>query len=161
MSKGNQLKKVEGGKGKETKQPEVEKRFPEILKEDLSSFEILDFKERNVEIAKDQKEYRTIPTCVIHEQQSRFISKFLLSEEDLERINRTKSLWHIQFTFGQAMQPILLTSESPFKTKEEQKKAIELRLQTEKAQAKANQENEENEVIRKYDALMDKRNSKE
>lgn len=74
-----------------------------------------DFPERNVELAKDQPEYQTLP--VHYDPQAEgapMTSCFRLSPAEIEEINRTGLLWHTQFTFGHPYQPIRMAVTKPF-----------------------------------------------
>lgn len=62
---------------------------------------------REVNYAEDQPEYRTLPTLKTKDGQ--VISRWELSDEELETIKTTKSIYLINHTFNQPLQPILMT----------------------------------------------------
>lgn len=70
----------------------------EIVKE-----KITDNLEVNVEIAKGQKEYRTLPANV---QRGVIAYAFDLSDEDIEAIKKNKRIYLCCITFGKPMQPM-------------------------------------------------------
>lgn len=151
------LKKEKGGKATEPKKVEIQTQFPEILKSDFRPLEALDFPERNVEIAKDQKEYRTLPACVIMEEEQRIITKFAFTDEDIKEIQKNKCLYHAQMTFKQSMQPVLLTVENPFLSEDEQKEAVDFRKKHDAQKQAEAKRKEEDEIIRRYNEIIESR----
>lgn len=94
----------------------------------------VDFKERNLMLAEDQPEYETLPVyCEYREvivpngpndPQLAIMTKvvpwsmtacFKLNKEEIEEIVRTGKLWHTQMLFGANFQPILMSTQNPFK----------------------------------------------
>ncbi|MBR8535400.1 hypothetical protein KDU71_07495 [Carboxylicivirga sediminis] len=74
----------------------------------------LEFEEVNSRIAEKQEEYETLPACIrIDKPECHIITCFELSDEEIEEIVKTKKLWHVQLSFAQPMQPILMTTKKP------------------------------------------------
>lgn len=73
------------------------------------------FPQVNIEIAKEQDEYITLPACIIDEPEGRIITCFELSDEEIKEIVETKKLWHTQLSFRKPMQPISMSTQNPFK----------------------------------------------
>ncbi len=75
----------------------------------------VNFPEANVQLAKDQPEYQTLP--VLYEPTAEGVPMtccFELSEDELKEINDTGKLWHTQWTFGHPFQPIRMSTKRPF-----------------------------------------------
>lgn len=70
----------------------------------------IDFKERNVIIAKDQEDYRQLPAFWNTAEGSATFC-FELNKEDLEQIQKTGKIWVKQLTFGNPMQPMNISTE--------------------------------------------------
>lgn len=69
------------------------------------------FPEANAVLAANQDEYEPLP--VRRFEDGRVAMCFRLSPAELEEIARTKTLWVQQLTFGQAFQPIALSTQRP------------------------------------------------
>ena len=80
----------------------------------------IQFEECNVEIAKNQKEYRTLPAFVDKEIGT-VTTCFELDNEELKQIRRTKKFWLTLLTFNKPLQPIQTTCLNPFQHIEESK----------------------------------------
>lgn len=67
------------------------------------------FPESNVEIAKDQPEYNTLPALV--RDSGEVVICWQLSPEEIARINETGQIWQTMLTFGMPLQPQRITTE--------------------------------------------------
>jgi hypothetical protein len=67
-----------------------------------------DFKERTHLIAEHQEEYETLPAML--NQQEGSITFCWFNKEEIDRINKTGEIWMKQFTFGNPMNPIALST---------------------------------------------------
>jgi hypothetical protein len=65
-----------------------------------------------VEIAKGQEEYMTLP-AVYHSDGEAHVSRWELSDEELKTLMETRSIYLHVWTFGGRTQPVLLTVEKP------------------------------------------------
>lgn len=75
----------------------------------------LQFEGANVALAKDQPEYETLH--VLHqpdEHGSPMTACFQLTPEEIAEIVATGCIWHTQWTFGHAFQPIRMSTSKPF-----------------------------------------------
>lgn len=70
------------------------------------------FPEVNLEIAKDQPEYNTLPANV---DQASGVMTFCweISDEDLAQIIETRKIWHRVLTGGGPLQPVAMTVTKP------------------------------------------------
>jgi hypothetical protein len=91
----------------------------------------VDFKERNLMLAEDQPEYETLPVYVEYREviipgdsQLAIMTKvipwsmtacFELNKEEIDEIVRTGKIWHTQMLFGNNFQPIIMSTQNPFK----------------------------------------------
>lgn len=72
------------------------------------------FPEANAVLAANQDDYEPLPVHRFPDDpQGRVAMCFRLSPAELEEIARTKTLWIQQLTFGQAFQPIALSTQRP------------------------------------------------
>lgn len=68
----------------------------------------------DIVIAKDQPQYKPIPANIQHTVPECPVTMcWELSDEELNRLLVTKKLWHSVWTFGQPLQPILLSVTPP------------------------------------------------
>lgn len=67
-----------------------------------------EFDEVNVRLAEHQEEYQTLPVHYNPTEGSMSFC-FELSEEERKQVNETGEIWVKVLTFGNAMQPILVT----------------------------------------------------
>lgn len=75
---------------------------------------LIKFKEQTVVIAKDQPEYEPLPAHVFEgDEQGRIACCWRLSWWERLRVLITGRVWHQVLTFGEALQPQLLTVERP------------------------------------------------
>ena len=93
----------------------------------------IDFPQRNLELAKDQPEYETLPVyCEMKEitmpnrpgdPQNALMTRsvpwsmtacFQLNKEEIDEIVRTGCLWYTQHLFGNNFQPISMSTQNPF-----------------------------------------------
>lgn len=74
------------------------------------------FPEVNVEVAKDQPEYNTLPSFVgpVYQDVLGVICCFELTEEEIKRIVQDKRIWHRTLTGGAPLQPFLMTVEKDY-----------------------------------------------
>jgi hypothetical protein len=59
----------------------------------------IEFKGQNVIFAKDQPEYQPLPALVIEGNEGEVISCWQLTDEELERLNKTKCIYLSQLCF--------------------------------------------------------------
>ena len=64
-----------------------------------------------IELGKDQPEYQVLP--VVHCGEGILLSRWELSDKELEQIQITRSVYVFQHTFGQPAMPFLLQVETP------------------------------------------------
>lgn len=84
----------------------------------------INFPQANANVAEDQEQYNTLPSCICREDNNLVnISCFELNDEEISSIVRTKKLWHRALTFGKPLQPFNIfaikdyfSPELPFKT---------------------------------------------
>jgi hypothetical protein len=69
------------------------------------------FPEADVEIGKGQPEYFTIHAK--HVGGGEVVSCWVLSDEEIETILKTRRIWYHRLTFGQPFQPMRITTEAP------------------------------------------------
>lgn len=90
-----------------------------------------------VKIAESQDQYETLPALCVgqsSEHGDRYVgslahstytlSRWELSDEDIERIIRTRSLFLFVWNFGWPQAPVLLTTESPDEQTKEENAAV-------------------------------------
>lgn len=65
----------------------------------------VDFPYKNVDIAKDQPEYNTLPALVLGDRNGTVISCWELTDEEIEELKKTKRIYLSLWTFGQPLQP--------------------------------------------------------
>lgn len=80
----------------------------------------IQFKECNVEIAKNQKEYKTLPAFVDKEIGT-VTTCFELDDQELKQVRRTKKIWLTLLTFNKPLQPIQTACLDPFQHIEDSK----------------------------------------
>lgn len=73
----------------------------------------VEFKECNVEIAKNQKEYKTLPAFVDKEIGT-VTACFELNSDELKQVRRTNKIWLTLLTFNKPLQPIQMSLLNPF-----------------------------------------------
>lgn len=71
----------------------------------------VDFPYRNVDIAKDQPEYKTLPALVVGDEKGTVISCWEMTDEELEQVKKTKRIYLSLWTFGQPLQPQRLATD--------------------------------------------------
>lgn len=69
------------------------------------------FKEANITYAKNQKEYIPLPAHRTETDEHTVTSCWKLSFKEAVRLLFTRKIWHGQMTFGNALQPTLLTTK--------------------------------------------------
>lgn len=75
---------------------------------------LIEFPEQTVVIAKDQPEYEPLPAHVhVHDRAGRITCCWELTDDELAELLMTKRIWHTVMTFGQPLQPQLLSVEKP------------------------------------------------
>lgn len=79
----------------------------------------IEFPEVTHRIAEHQSEYETLPASVQANQPHMVVCCIELTDEELEVLNKTKVIWHSQLSFGQPLQPMLMSVHKSdfFKTK--------------------------------------------
>lgn len=77
--------------------------------------EAITFKHVNLELAKDQEQYQTLP---VHYDDSipegPMTACFKLTPEEIKQIILTGKLWHTQWTFKKGFQPVAMSTSNPF-----------------------------------------------
>lgn len=73
----------------------------------------IEFDGQNVVFAKDQPEYQPLPARVSNNPERTVTSCWELTDEELAIVMATKRIYCGMFTFGQPLQPLLLTVELP------------------------------------------------
>lgn len=77
--------------------------------------EAITFKEVNLELAKDQEQYQTLP---VHYDdtipEGPMTACFKLTPEEIKQIILTGKLWHTQWTFKKGFQPVAMSTSNPF-----------------------------------------------
>jgi len=87
----------------------------------------IDFPKANIQLAKDQPQYRTL---FIHVDKSgrdpegNVTCCFELSEEEVQEIVRTKKLWFTQVTFNRGFSPIRMSTTTPFTPEESEAETV-------------------------------------
>ena len=71
------------------------------------------FPEANRVLASNQDEYEPLPIHEHNDTQGRVTCCFRLSPAEIQEINRTRTLWIQQLTFGHAFQPVGLSTQRP------------------------------------------------
>lgn len=69
-------------------------------------------KTEEITLAKDQEEYQEMHVVRFNEGQM-VMSRWELTNEDIENIKETRSIWVQLWTFGSRPQPMLLSTEHP------------------------------------------------
>lgn len=86
------------------------------------------FPKANIELAKDQTQYNTLPAY--HGQigespeETGFVFAMQLSDEELNTINHTKTIWFAQMTFGRQFHPFSCWADDPFEAPKEFEKEV-------------------------------------
>lgn len=65
----------------------------------------------NLEIGKGQAEYNVIHGMHFPSNEGEIIACFELSDEELEKINKTKKIYYSRWTFGSPFQPMRLFTD--------------------------------------------------
>lgn len=74
----------------------------------------IDFEESNMDLAKNQPQYQTMPVHVDPTDPDVPVTACLeLSEEEIAEIVLTKKIWHTQLCFGDRVQPIRMSTTKP------------------------------------------------
>lgn len=76
------------------------------------------FDQATTMIAENQEEYNTLPAYFgqlgLTQEETGLVTCFELSLEDIANINKYGKIWHMQLTFGQAMQPMMMLAVNDF-----------------------------------------------
>ena len=75
--------------------------------------EAIEFKGVNAVYGHDQDQYKNLPAMKVAGIEGLVITKWLLSEAELELINKTKSLFLSTLTFNSPLQPLMLSILNP------------------------------------------------
>lgn len=73
----------------------------------------IDFPESNIIFGKDQPPYAPLPALFIPGERGVLLSCFDLSEDEIAELINTKKLWVTVLTFGQPLQPLMVSVEKP------------------------------------------------
>lgn len=90
--------------------------------------EAINFPQANLELAKDQPQFNTLPA--FHGQigespeETGFVFAMKLSDEELNTINHTKTIWFSQMTYGRKFHPFSAWPDTPFDAPKEYEKEI-------------------------------------
>lgn len=68
--------------------------------------EAVDFIGKNVEIAKNQPEYKTLPALVVPGPEGEVITCWQLSDDEIEEVIKTRRIYMSQLTFGGKYSPV-------------------------------------------------------
>lgn len=75
----------------------------------------VEFPQVNLPLGKDQPQYETL---FVHHDKERveqpMTSCFELNDEEIAEIIATRRIWHEQWTFGNAFQPIRMSTQNPY-----------------------------------------------
>ena len=71
------------------------------------------FEGANVVFGANQPEYIPLPAQVLPGEYGQIITCWELTPEELETVKKTGKIWLSVLTFGQPLQPVLLTAEKP------------------------------------------------
>lgn len=86
------------------------------------------FKDQNVILAKDQKEYRPLPALYIQSERGEMITKWKIPFWQRFKVLFTGTVWVSTMTFNNPLQPLLLSTRRKKmylkKTDKEYKKAL-------------------------------------
>ena len=69
----------------------------------------------NVVFGANQPEYTPLPAQVLPGDYGQTITCWELTQEEMEQVKKTGKIWLSVLTFGQPLQPVLLTDEKPGK----------------------------------------------
>lgn len=79
-----------------------------------ASFDLVEFPEQNIVLAKDQPQYRPMPAFrALHDPEGRLVCCWRLRWIDRLRVLCTGRVWHHVLTFNQPLQPQLLSATKP------------------------------------------------
>lgn len=67
---------------------------------------------KEIRIAEHQTQYETLPAIPVNDN-NQMVCRFELTESEIEKIKKTKSIFVILCTFGNKVQPIFITTEKP------------------------------------------------
>lgn len=70
---------------------------------------ITEFEECNTTFAKDQPEYLPLPAYLKPGKESEVVSCWELTDEEIEKLKKTKRIYLSLWTFGNALQPQYMT----------------------------------------------------
>lgn len=74
------------------------------------------FPQQTHTLAENQPQYEPLPVHIdTTDPATPMTCCFQLSPEELAEINATGQLWYAQLTFGEAFQPVRLSTQNPFK----------------------------------------------
>lgn len=71
------------------------------------------FPEANTELGRSQNEYEPLPVYRFKDPEGRVVLCCRLSPAELDEINRTRTIWLQQLTFGSPFQPIAMSTLRP------------------------------------------------
>ena len=74
---------------------------------------LIEFPEQTLIIAEDQKEYLPLPAYVFRNTEGEIVCCWKLTWRERIKILFSGILWHHVLTFGQALQPLQLSTEKP------------------------------------------------
>lgn len=90
--------------------------------------EAITFPQANLELAKDQPQFNTLPA--FHGQigstpeETGFVFAMKLTDEEINKINHHKVIWFSQLTYGRKFHPFSAWAESPFEAPQEYEQEI-------------------------------------
>ncbi len=71
------------------------------------------FPEANCVLAASQEQYEPIHVHLHRGVERRVTCCFRLSQQEIDEIVSTRTLWHSQLTFGEPFQPVSLSTQKP------------------------------------------------
>lgn len=66
-----------------------------------------------VVIAEDQPEYQPLPSVRLMNPQGEVVTRWELSDEELEQVIKHRSVWLVMMTFNQPVTPVIITAAPP------------------------------------------------
>lgn len=72
------------------------------------------FEQANAIIGEGQKEYIPLPAHISEENGGLVVSCWELTDEDIEKLKTTKTIWVLQLTHKKPVQPQLISLDCPF-----------------------------------------------
>jgi hypothetical protein len=71
------------------------------------------FTEANMILGEDQDDYEPLPVHKHSDEWGSISCAFRLSDQEIEELVKTRTLWHTQLTFGNVFHPVRLSTLKP------------------------------------------------